>query len=337
MAEKELPFPEGYYSFDKSDMKKHLDQFPNQIREGMELSGQVRVESSSHIYFFGMGGSGITGDILNTYFFRTGIAVHTIKSYDLPEHIPKGSILIFSSYSGNTEEVLSCYKQAVRTHNNLVSMSSGGKLEEMAKANRTKHILLPKGLPPRMTLGYQFFATLTLLEKAGLTNAQGEIQGLLKNLDPQKLAKMGMELSSHLKDNIPIVYASGTYYPLAYRWKTQINENAKVMAFANEFSELNHNEIMGYTFIRGNFYGIILKFDDDHRRIQKRMELMKAIMKKSGVNVTELALKGSLLTKLFTAILIGDYTAYYLALRYRIDPSRNKLIDKFKADLGPFV
>lgn len=337
MAERELPFPEGYYPFDKSDMKKILDEFPNQIRQGTVLAEKTSIGRTDEIYYFGMGGSAIAGDFLKTYLFKTGISITTTRGYDLPENIPSNALLIFSSYSGNTEETLSCYKQACRKYKNIITISAGGKLEEMAKANRTPHITLPKGLPPRASIGYFFFTFLALFDKAGMTQSQEETQELLKNIDMKKIATMGVDISSHLKDKIPIIYASDRYYPIAYRWKIDINENAKCMAFANQFPELNHNEIVGYTFIRGSFYGIILKFDDDHRRTQKRMELMKTIMKKSGVEVTELAFKGRLLTKMFTAMLIGEYTSYFLALRSRIDPTPVKLVEKFKNDLGPFV
>jgi glucose/mannose-6-phosphate isomerase len=337
MAERELPFPEGYYPFDKSDFKKILDEFPNQVREGRALGEKLSIEKTNDIYWFGMGGSAIAGELLRTYLFRSGISITTIRGYDLPENIPPHALLIFSSYSGNTEESLSCYKQACRAYKNIISISAGGKLEEMAKSNRTPHISLPKGLPPRITGGYFFFAFLALFDKTGMTKSYEETQAFLKNLDLKKIANMGVDISAHLKDQIPLIYASNRYYPVAYRWKADINENAKCMAFSNEFPELNHNEIVGYTFIRGSFYGIILKFDDDHRRIQKRMELMKAIMKKSGVEVTEIALKGNTITKMFTALLIGHYTAYFLALRHRIDPTPVKLVEKFKNDMGPFV
>jgi len=338
MADTALKFPEGYYVFDKSGMIKVLDDFPNQVREAHKLGGETSFPGIKDIYYFGMGGSAIAGDLLRSLLYSSPIPVTVIRDYELPKHVSDKSLLIFSSYSGNTEETLSCYKHAVRSFKNILSISSGGKLEEMAKMNRTQHILIKKGLQPRNALAYQFFPLLKVLEKSGIVAAMfEEVSDLIKSLDMIKISKMGVELSGKLKDKIPLIYASDRFSPVAYRWKTQLNENAKIMAFSHCFPELNHNELMGYTLVKGDFYCIILKNDEDHRRIMKRMELTKQVIKKAGVEVTEIALKGKTLTKMFTTILIGDYTSYYLGLRYKLDPAPVRLVEHFKKEMGPFI
>lgn len=334
----ELPFPEGYYVFDRANMKKLLDQFPGQVRDARKATDGIAIQKSQNIFYFGMGGSGIVGDLIKTYLYKKGIHIHVIKGYDPAEYVPPNSLLIFCSYSGNTEETLACYKMLTKNNQNILTLSSGGKLQELAKQNKNLHITIPRGYPPRNTIALQFFSLLHVFAKAGIIPpVDGEIDSFLHALDMKKINDIGADLSIKFKDLIPIVYGSHRYSSIVYRWRTQFNENAKVLAFSHEIPEMNHNELAGYTFVRGNFSVIILKFDDDHRRVQRRMDLMKTLIKKAGVDITELGFKGDLLTKMFSALLIGDYTSYYLALRYKIDPSPVKIIEKFKTDLGPFV
>ncbi|MBU1976055.1 MAG: bifunctional phosphoglucose/phosphomannose isomerase [Nanoarchaeota archaeon] len=335
--EEELQFPQDYYQYDKEGMKAILDDFPNQVRASINLGNAIEITKSKNIFWFGMGGSAISGMLLKCY-IGDSVQMGIVNDYDFPKHIPEDALLIFCSYSGNTEETLSCYKTAARKYKNVFSISSGGKLQEIAGMNRLQHMKIPKGIQPRNSIPYQVFPVLRILENAGIiANVDQEIMKFIDKIDMKQFAKHGAELALKLKNKIPIVYASHRYYPVAYRLKCEINENAKVHAFSHEFPELNHNEILGYTMLKGNFYGVILRFDDDHRRTQKRMELMKGIMKRSGVEVTELALKGPMINKMFSAILIGDYASYYLALAYKIDPSPVNLIEKFKKDMGPYV
>lgn len=337
MEEKKLLFPDGYYIYDKSNMKKVLDEFPLQVAEGMALGKDIRVDKTSHIYWLGIGGSGISGMIIKAL-LRDKVHFNIVNSYDLPQNIPQGSLIIACSYSGNTEETLSTYKSAVRTHKNIFSISSGGRLEEMAKLNRRQHMLIPKGIQPRNSIPYQVFPVLRILSEAGIIESvEQDVRHMLEAINMQALASMAAELSIKLRDKIPIVYASDKYYAMAYRWRCEFNENAKVLALTHELPEMCHNEILGYTLLKGRYYCIMLRFDDDHRRVQKRMDLLKNIMKRGGVEVTEIALKGRLLSKVFTAILIGDYTSFYLGIGYKIDPSQVRIIEKLKKDLGPFV
>ena len=135
----------------------------------------------------------------------------------------------------------------------------------------------------------------------------------------------------------PLVYADQTFYPVAYRWKTQFNENAKTTAFSHAFSEMNHNELVAFSNRTGMYHAFFLSTDKEHRRIAKRISLAKDILQKKGVSVTEINIKGPLLKQMFTTILLGDITSYFLALRYETDPTPVPLIEQFKKDLGPFL
>ena len=142
------------------------------------------------------------------------------------------------------------------------------------------------------------------------------------------------ELAEKLVDKIPVIYSSDRLKAIAYKWKISFNENSKVHAFYNVFPELNHNEMVGYTNIKGNFYIIIIKDEDDYERTRKRMQLTKGIIKKAGVPVVEIALSGPCrLAKLISAIYIGDWTSYYLALEHELDPTPVSIVEEFKKKL----
>ena len=131
---------------------------------------------------------------------------------------------------------------------------------------------------------------------------------------------------------------SSKFYPLAYRFKTQINENAKIHAFAHEYSEFNHNEILGYENILAPHHVVVYRFDEDHRRIKKRMDIVRNLIAKYDVETTDIKLTGDrFLTKVYSTIILGDLVAYYLALRYKIDPSPVDIIESLKEQMGPFL
>ena len=160
---------------------------------------------------------------------------------------------------------------------------------------------------------------------------EGEVVKVLNN---NSFKEKGKQLAKRLADKVPLIYASDRFKAVAYRWKTQINENAKVHAFTHTFSELNHNELVGYTSLKGYYYVVIIKDEADLPQMRKRMMLTKEIIRKSGVDVIEIGITGgSLLTKMFSAIYIGDWTSYYLALEYETDPTPVDLVENFKKKL----
>ena len=294
------------------------------------------------IFFLGMGGSSISGEFLKSYLKRLNIhiPIELVRSYDLPPTISEHSLVIAVSYSGNTEETLSTYRQAARITKNIVGLASGGRLEEVAKMSRLPFIKVPKGYQPRTAaLSYLFFPIIRVLERLKLIGRQqADVEHLVKHLIKPDFKTYAIAVSEKLMYSIPIIYASQDYYSVAYRFKTQINENAKRHAFAHSYSEFNHNELLGYTSLDAKYSIVTFRFDDDHRRIHKRMDLVKAITNKAGVETTEIKLSGGhFLTKLFSGIVIGDLISYYLALRYRTDPSPVELIEDLKTKMGPVL
>ena len=339
--EDQKSFPDDYYVYDKEDALHDILAMPDHIKQGYDLARETKVEQAKHIVIAGMGGSGIAGDLIKTFIEHQEDAsaiVEVVKGYECPRTVGKHTLFIAISYSGNTEETLSCYKNAHRKGAQLITISSGGKLQELAKLNRHEHLSIPKNLQPRMAIGYLFFPVLRLLENAGIAPAASqEVSELAMTLKRQDVTKQALALSEKTYEKIPIIYADQSFYPVAYRWKTQFNENAKTPAFTHAFSEMNHNELLAFSNRNASFHVFMLSTDKEHRRIVKRMQLSKELLQKKGVSVTEINIKGPFLKQMFTTIFLGDLTSYYLALRYETDPTPVALIEQFKKDLGPFL
>lgn len=344
--EEQLQFPEDYFHFDKDNLLDQYARLGGDMKAAYELGEETDLftlkEQPDAIYFIGMGGSSISGEFLKLYLKRLGvfIPVVIVRTYDLPPTVTEKSLVLTVSYSGNTEETLSAYRQAGRITKNIVGFASGGRLEEVAKMQRLPFVKVPKGFQPRTAaLSYLFFPIIRVLERLKLIPSQkADVEHLVKDLIKPDFKKFAIAVSEKLVYAIPIIYASQEYFSVAYRFKTQINENAKRHAFAHSYSEFNHNELLGYTTLDAKYSIITFRFDDDHRRIHKRMDIVKEITNKAGVETTEIKLSGGhFLTKLFSGIVIGDLISYYLALRYRIDPSPVTLIENLKEKMGPVL
>jgi len=339
----ENDFSDELKAYDKSNYKMFIDGFIEDIKKGYNQSvenevSHIKKNINMRVICCGMGGSGIVADIMKTYLDDVDFVLEKVNSSKISGKLTESDFVIVSSYSGNTEEEISCFKQARRAGCQIVVITSGGKLEIAANESRIPIIKLPKNYQPRAILGYVFSTLLRILEEIGLiTSRRDEVQEAVSQLVRQKFDDFAKNLSEKIYGKIPLIYASDRFYSVAYRWKTQINENAKNVAFCNKFSELNHNETAGFQFKNGIFHVVIITTDSDNNRMKKRMQVQKDLLQKAEIDVTELNVKGSLLAKIFAAVIAGDLTSYYLALRNRVDPEPVEAIENFKNKLGPFV
>jgi glucose/mannose-6-phosphate isomerase len=329
-------------------MEKVILGFPKQFKIGTEAAKNLKISGNfKGICICGMGGSALPGNLLNLFLKNKDIDIPLIlqRNYNLPNQVKRDWLVIFISYSGNTEEPISCFEQAKKKGLKTAFISSGGKMETLAKKHNIPCALIPKGIQPRMALGYQFSALIQLLKNAGIikTGLQ-EILSLEKALQPRKWETQGKALAKKLSGKIPLIYASGELKILARIWKIKFNENSKTPAFWNYFPEMNHNEMVGFEKRKtsladcgqrarqnAKFYFIILQDENDHSRIRKRMTLTAKLLKKQGLagEIINLQEK-SLLEKTFSAILLSDWASYYLALQYNTDPEPVELVEEFK-------
>ena len=318
---------------DNSNMEEMLDNFPNQCKEALSLAKDKKIlVEIDNIIITGMGGSAIPGDILKSYLSDLKKPVIVNRDYSLPEFISPKSLVFALSYSGNTEETISAYRNALRKGCQIVAVSSGGKLEELSAMNKNIFIKIPSGLQPRAATGYLLISMVGILQNSRIIDDKtSEIKKMISVLKKPNYKKMGEEFASRLVNKIPIIYSSQRYMPAAMKWKTDINENSKCHAFFNTFPEFNHNEIVGFTELKADYFVIIIRDDDEHKQIKKRMDIIKELIKKKGVPVTELNITGdSYLTKLLSALYIGNWVGYFLAQEYDVDPAPVVIIEKLK-------
>ena len=318
---------------DSQNMLEVIEKFPMQCREALELPrGESISEEFDKIIVTGMGGSAIGGDLLKAYMHNSKLPCFVIRDYKVPEWVDQYTLVFVVSYSGNTEETLSCFHDAKKKGAQIIAISSGGELSKSAE----KVIKIPSGLQPRAAGGYLFFPMVGVLYNSNLIDVKNtDLNEMLTLLNKkEEIKERGEELAKKIHGKTPLIYSSELLKPIAYKWQTQINENAKYPAYHASFPEMNHNEILSFRAMdRTKFLAILLRDDNDHPKIKKRMDICKQIMEKN-VEVEEVKIKGSsLLARMFYSISLGDYTSYNLALRERVDPTPVEAIEWLKKQL----
>jgi|Deesub1362B_J571_1020462.scaffolds.fasta_scaffold03595_2 glucose/mannose-6-phosphate isomerase len=320
-------------------MRKIILNFNRQFPIGIKLAKKVKIPGQFEaLTLGGVGGSALVGDLLKIWLesYKIALPVFLHRDYGLPYQTDQSHLVVLISYSGNTEETLFSFEQAKRKDFSLCCITSGGRLYQLCKKNKIPVVKIPSGLPPRMSIGYQFSALMQILVNCGMIrNNLKNLLNLEKNLKPKKLEKEGKRLAKKLLNKIPLIYASRQREAIARIWKIKFNENSKVPAFWNFFPELNHNELVGLERFKDYFLVLILKDPADHPRNLKRMELTAKILKERGVGVEILNFEGKdILYKIFSSLLLADWTSFYLAKNYKIDPLPVKIVEEFKKRLG---
>jgi len=302
------------------------------------------------LIFSGVGGSAIGGDFVAAY-LRPNVPFPVVvnRNYDLPGWVSRNTLVICSSYSGNTEETLNVFHQAVERRSKLLIVASGGELLRQAKLRRASVCELPIGFQPRAALSHSYVKILSILEKAGLKlSLKGDFEegmDLLERLSGQYHESIPLkknpakQLAAFWLDKTPILYAGEGYAAMAYRWKCQLNENAKQIAVCGSVPEMNHNEILGYTASPGLLRKASVLFLrsrlHDHVRVQKRFDIMKTILRREKMDLREVWMEGrSVLAQTLATIYLADYASVYLALLKKIDPESVGLIDELKTRMA---
>lgn len=325
-------------------MRKIILDFPRQFRTGIEAARGVTLKPGTllrwpeNIIICGMGGSALPGDILVTL---RPLDVFSYKSYRLPPQAGNESLIICISYSGDTEETLSSFNTARSRNLPLISITTGGKLEKLSKKYDVPLVKIPGPLiPPRLALGEMTASLVQLLVNHHILGPgiSKEILKIKAFLESEKPENQGKKLAEKIFGKIPIIYASRRFREIGWIWKNGLNETAKVLAICNYFPELNHNETVGFWKINEmqipneKLYVIILRDpEDSHPRILKQMEIAKDLIEEEGIKVEFIDMKGkTMLEKIFSTVILGFWTAYWLALEYKVDPTPIKAIEEFK-------
>ncbi len=337
---------------DPNAMRTFVEKFPEHVESAGSSECDIHTPDTGNIHSIvvsGLGGSAIGGDLAGTIagrHLRFPFIVN--RDYDLPPFVDRSTLVFACSYSGNTEETLSAYHQAREAGASIVCITSGGKLEALAGADGYQVLSLPAGIPPRAALGYSLFALLGALQSLqhipDLSDSVSETVAVLKNIrkkfgiespESQNDAKI---IAQSLHGRITAIYGSGAILgAVAFRWRSQIEENAKNLAFHHILPEMNHNELVGWKFpeaVLRNIGVILLRDREDHPQVQRRFELTKEIISSKAAAIHEVWSEGeSLLSRVMSLIYLGDYVSLFLAYLNEVDPTPVEVIDYFKSKL----
>jgi len=350
MARPILDDVENIRTVDRSSMVNFCVNSAKLYREAATLADKIKVNypKPSNVIVAGMGGSGIGGDLLKDWAKnQTTIPIEVNKDYQLPAYAGKRTLVLITSYSGDTEETLSAFLDALKRKCMIFCASSGGALIENAERLDVQFLRVPSGMPPRAALPYLFLPLLVYMEKAGLVSGASEefseAVALLEKISADNAAdKPTMEnyskaLALNIGKTSPIIYGYDFYRSVAMRFKQQFNENSKVPAKWDVFSELNHNEIVGWERagdLSKSFSAIFLRDREEPKAIQSRIEITRELMDQEGVGLLEVQAQGKgRLARMLSTVLIGDFTSVYLAILRGVDPAPVKTVTYLKDTL----
>jgi len=349
----DLDDPKVYAKFDPSNMLGRISELPQQCRHAwqsaMQLSLPPDYSRVDKVIILGMGGSAIGGDLASALAVEQGampVLVH--RDYDLPTSVDDRTLVIASSYSGNTEETLSAFTQTLKTAAKKLAITTGGRLKALAEESGIPLFTFHYVAEPRSAFGYSLFSILGIFQRLGLLSIDDEdIEQAIKTTEElrPKLDKgipletnPAKQLATKLLGRLAVVYGAGILSKVALRWKTQFNENSKAWAFSECFPELDHNAVVGYRFpswLAERVLVVLLSSASLHPRTQARYQVTAEILTKAGVEYEVIEAQGkSPLSQVMSTVLFGDYVSYYLAILNQVDPSPVAAIDYLKQRLG---
>lgn len=337
---------------DPQDMFGAIYRFSNQLIEAIEIGKKINLQNDysacENIVVAGVGGSAIGGDVVKTIVHKElKIPFYINRNYTLPNWVNEKTLVICSSYSGNTEESLSAYEDALKKGAMICGISTGGKLSKKIKSKGFDLITIPGGLQPRAALAYSFVPMLYLLKKIGLisnsliNDISSSIISLKNKRDASAVGDASNPIFKMAKDiygMIPIIYGiTDTTAVVALRWKGQLCENAKMLAYHNEIPEMNHNEIVGWgnnPDLLSELSVIWLKDKNDNERVQARQDITKSLLNDINIMQHEVNAEGAnKVERLLDLINYGDWLSYWCAILHNTDPSPVEKINKLKKAL----
>lgn len=342
----------GLRALDAGDMLGTVAELGTHVRAGyaagLAATTLPSLDGVTAAVFCGMGGSAVAGDILKqTFRDRLSVPIDVNRSPILPAFAGTHTLVIVSSFSGETSETLSAAREAIRRGCRVVAITSGGTLGALAAEHGLGLAAVPAGFQPRAALGHLTFAMLGALEGAGLLPALaadveqtvGTLEAAAARLGPDVPAgdNLAKQLAAWLGDRIGVVWgAEGVGAVAAMRWKTQLNENGKVPAWHAAMSELDHNEVVGWVEPFGSRHAVFaLRSDHEHAELAARFSLSAGIASRAGAEVREIRVPSlGPLASLFALVVIGDFASCYVGLARGEDPTPVDVITGLKASLA---
>ena len=324
-------------------MKRFISNFTKQLAEAKLIGEQlIKYDNSKdirNVIICGLGGSGIGGKIVsNISESRSNVPVMVHNSYSLPLFVNNETLVIISSYSGDTEETISAFNEALKRGCEIICITSGGMVERIAKENDTPIILVPGGNPPRAMLTYSLTQLLFILQQYSIiemdmiTEIENTISLLENEMDEIKLE--AKDISDKVGGTTVLIYSDATFEGVGTRFKQQLNENSKTLAFSNVVPEMNHNELLGWQGGNKTFSAIFLRNQSDNERNKLRMDISKSEISKRANYCVDILSKGvTEIERVYYLILITDWISIHLAEQYGVDSIEIKVIESLKGKL----
>ena len=325
-------------------MRRLVKKFTSQLTEALEIGTNANLNAPknmiNNIVITGLGGSGIGGKIA-TQLVADQLQIPAVinNDYRLPSFVNEHTLVIVSSFSGNTEETLEALEIAQKANAEIACITSGGKLAEIAKKYKYNLLVLPTAFSPRAMLTYSVIQQLFLFHHYGLINNQfinhTKATVELLNLEHDNIIKIAKQTAHSLFEKTTIAYSESQMEGVITRFRQQINENSKALGWEHVFPEMNHNELVGWAGGKNEYAVIIFRFAFEHPRSIVRINISKDIFKKYTSTVLEFNAKGeTLLAQSFYHILLGDWISVYLAELNKVDDVEVKVIDFLKSELA---
>ncbi len=328
--------------FDSGDQLEAALSLPDHLRDALWRVSSAKLDpiESTGLLVCGMGGSAIGGDLAAAAMGnRLSQPLDVVRGYGVPPWTPPDRVIFCSSYSGNTEETLACYAAAEAVGAQRIVATTGGAIAEAARRDGVPVIGMPAGLQPRAAVGYTFAIAAEVAALVGAGDAiRMEIDSSAAHLEAAKdsLLELAESLADRIHGSVPLLYGCGLTVPIAYRWKCQINENAKLPAFDHQLPEMDHNEIVGWEGApEGAYTAVFLEDDDQHPRERQRVELTAELIGGGANDVIRLETEGESRTeRLLWSVMLGDLLSLELAARAGADPTPVAVIENLKDRLG---
>lgn len=324
-------------------MDELIASFTAQLTAAIEIGRKAELTPQHHdirnVCVAGLGGSGIGANIVNSLIDeKMKVPMTVVKDYFLPASVNTHTLLICCSYSGNTEETVHAFEEGLKRDAKIVCITSGGSLKALAEKAGIDCIVIPSGMPPRACLAYSFVQQLYVLFHYRLIDLGFEV-GLnytvkLLNKHEDRIRKQAKKIAKKLNKKTPIIYSTTPLESVAVRFRQQLNENSKVLAWHHVLPEMNHNELVGWR-QKGKYAVVYLRTDTDFERISSRWEINKKIIADYCKTIIEIEAKGtSFIEKVLYLVHLTDWISFELAELRKVDPVEVKVIDFLKAELS---
>ncbi len=325
-------------------MKTLVANFSKQLTEAIKIGSHAKLtlpgNKIQNVLICGLGGSGIGGSIVAQLVTPTATTpIDSSKGYFIPAYVNENTLVIISSYSGNTEETLQCLELALKKNAKIVCITSGGTVEKIAKEKGLDHIIVPGGMPPRSCLGYSLVQLFFILGHFKIIpdSFKKELEAAIQLIDKEEtnIIAEATSISKKINGKLPVIYATTYNEGVAIRLRQQLNENSKILCWHHIIPEMNHNELVGWTEKNENMVVLFLLDQDEYSRNLARVEINKEIIKKYTSNIIDIHSKGnSAIEKAIYFIHLGDWTSVILGEARGVDLMEIEVIDHLKSALS---